>query len=110
MVSDEIQICIKIAACICAKDGVISQPEEDALFNSTVEKFPSITDSEFDDVMNEFINSSFQLEDYLSLVEDKEIRMFALHVAKMSASADGLDIRENLAYKKACAFCGVENE
>lgn len=110
MVSKEVEMCIKVAACICAKDGVISQSEEDALYKCVVEKHPLLKEEEFDSVMSEFINSTNQLEHYLSLVEDVDVRKFALYVAKTSASADGLDIAENLAYKKACAICGVTAE
>ena len=93
--------CIKIVACICARDGVISSAEENVIFSSIAEKFPDIDEDIFESVLNEFFESNEQIEDYLREVTDGELREFTLYLAELSASADGLDPRENIALKKA---------
>ena len=41
-----------------------------------------------------------QIEDYLALIENDELRQFTLELSEMSASADGLDPRENIALER----------
>ena len=100
--------CIKIAACICAKDGIISDAEEEAMYSLLVERFPSISRTEFDSALDEFFGSNDQIEDYLDRIDDHEMRAFTLQLAKVSAGADGLDIRENIALEKARVIWGID--
>ncbi|WP_394168221.1 hypothetical protein [Saccharospirillum alexandrii] len=108
--SSELNACIKIAACICAKDGVISQLEERAIFQIVLEKFPRTTAKSIDLAIDEFFESNTQLEHYMSLVNDIELRKFTLDMARRSASADGLDINENIALNKALLIWGLEQD
>ena len=101
MSSEIYKDCIKVAACICAKDWIISEAEERTMFELLVERFPGVDKTLFDLALNEFFDSEDQIEDYLGLIDDEEVREFTLRLAKISAGADGLDIRENIALKKA---------
>lgn len=105
---NEISAGIKIAACICAKDGLISQAEEEMMFHLISEKLPEYKIAKFNVVIDEFFDSTDQIEDYLKAISGPETRKFILHLAEVSASVDGLDIRENIALQKAYLIWGLE--
>ena len=98
---EKIRACIQIAACICGKDGVISELEEQAIVTLVSERFPDFTLDDIERALSDFFNSNQQIEDYLILVDDVEHRRFALYLAEKSASADGLNVKENIALEKA---------
>ncbi len=100
--------CAKIAACICAQDGVISKLEEEKMLSVLAKKFPDLDAAAFDRVLTEFFDSDDQIEDYLALVDDESLRAFTLKLAEESAGADGLDSRENIALQKAYDIWGLE--
>jgi hypothetical protein len=99
--------CIKVAACICAKDGVISEAEELRMYQLMEAKFPEFCDDSFERAFAEFFDSDYQIEDYLSQIDDDALRRFTLELAESSAGADGLDPRENIALEKAYLIWGV---
>ena len=107
MKNNNVVVSLKIAACICGKDGLISLAEEQKMFQLISEKFPEFSFDDFEAVINEFFDSNDQIEDYLSKVNDQEMRQFTLELSEASASVDGLDIRENIALKKAYQIWGV---
>lgn len=100
--------CIKVAACVCAKDGVLAAAEESRMFEIVSQQFPDYSPAKFNSVLHEFFDSDSQLEDYLDQIESRDLRQFTLDLASASASADGLDIRENIALKKAYDWWGYE--
>mgnify|MGYP000712817535 CR=1 FL=1 len=102
----DVSVSVKIAACICGRDGLISQAEEQKMFQLISNKFPTFSPDDFDTAINEFFDSNDQIEDYLSKVSDQEMRKFTLDLSKASASVDGLDIRENIALQKAYQIWG----
>lgn len=107
MALNEPNMCINVAACICAKDGIISEVEEQSMFDIISERFPDFKAGDFDAAMDAFFNSDDQIEDYLLLIDDEGLRQFTLALAADSAGADGLDIRENIALEKAYSFWGI---
>ena len=106
MKNSDVSVSVKIAACICGRDGLISQAEEQKMFQLISNKFPEFSLDYFDTAINEFFDSDDQIEDYLSKVNDQEMRQFILGLAEASASVDGLDIRENIALQKAYQIWG----
>lgn len=100
--------CVQIAACICAKDGVISEVEELKIFEIVSETFQDFSHAAFDSALTDLFESDSQLEDYLSLVDDPELRVFALRLSRVSAESDGLDFRENIAFMRACRIWEIE--
>jgi len=104
---NDVSACIRVAACICSKDGVISAIEEQTLYQRVIRKFPDFDAEHFDQVLTDFFNSDEQIEDYLSYINDPEIQQFTLTLAEVSASSDGLDIRENIALEKAYLIWGL---
>ena len=97
--------------CICAKDGLISSTEEKALlslFNEFVKNkgvpFKKVSNSSFEEVVNEFFSTTYQLEDYVKDIKNSEYLEEILEIAKNAASSDGFDILENIAYKKTLAL------
>ena len=105
---NEPYVCVNIAACICAKDGVISEVEENTMFRILHERFPDFTADHFELALTEYFNSNEQIEDYLALVGKDELQRFTLYLAEASASADGLEIRENIALEKVYVIWGIE--
>ena len=103
-VQDKISTCIKVAACICGKDGLISEVEEATIFKIVNETFPDFGDSRIEEALVEFFNSKMQIEDYLVHINDEIFREFTIFLSKRSASADGLNIDENIALQKAMIF------
>ncbi len=109
MSTNELSACILVAVCICAKDGVISEVEEQAMLRILREQYPDFSAELFESALTEFFDSNQQIEDYLALVDDKDLRRFTLSLSESSASADGLDIRENIALKKAYLIWGMKS-
>ena len=107
MSKNEIANCLKVAACICGKDGFISQTEEQKMFQIITDQFPEFLAVDFEDTIDAFFNSEEQFEDYLSKITDSDARIFTLALSKDSAREDGLDIRENIALQKAHQIWGV---
>lgn len=106
--NDEISKCLKIAACICGKDGIISQAELDMMFTLASKMYPDFNMDDFEEILDEFFDSDEQIEDFLDDIEDLELRKFTLNLSEVSASEDGLDIRENIALKKAYSIWGIK--
>lgn len=107
--SEKISACIKVAACICGKDGIISELEEQAIIALVLERFPDVPPDDIEQALSEFFDSNQQIEDYLELVDDKELRRFTLYLAEESASADGLNLKENIALQKAYLVWGIKH-
>lgn len=106
---DDISASVKVAACVCAIDGLISQAEEAIMFQIVLEKFPDYKIDDFNTAIDDFFESNEQIEDYLIGITNLEMRYFTLQLCEKSASADGLDFRENLAHQKACLIWGIDS-
>ena len=92
---------VKVAICICARDGILSETEESKVFELISERFPDYSQDAFNKAVSDFFCSECQIEDYLEAITDPEIQKFTLTMAKVSAASDGLDFRENIAIEKA---------
>lgn len=106
---DDIDIIVKVAACVCGKDGVISQLEEEAILTSLSSEYPSYSTKRFNKTLDEFFDEDLQLEDYLEQITDLSLRDFTINLCEFSASADGLDIKENIALHKVKLIFGVKS-
>ncbi|OFA29683.1 hypothetical protein BAE46_13965 [Glaciecola punicea] len=104
---DKLDTIVKIAACVCGKDGVISQVEEKMMYDIVTEFFPDYSPKHFDSVLDTFFDESSQIEAYLEQVIDIEAQTFCVKLCHKSASADGLDVKENIALNKVKAVFGV---
>ncbi len=105
---ESLKVSIKIAACICGKDGIISQIEEQKMFQMLTEKFPEFNKDIFETALTEFFDSKDQIEDYLTLLDDEDTRQFTLKLGEVSAAADSLVTAENIALEKAYLFWGIK--
>ena len=81
---------------ICGHDGLISQGEEECLFEIFREYY-SVNRNAFDLIVDKFFESNSTLEDLLSKISDQQL---VLAWAEKAAQADGLDIRENIALQR----------
>lgn len=108
MCDDQKIIGVQICACICGQDGVISQTEEDVIFEQ-FSKLMGLTTSQINSAFDNFFTSEQQIDDYLSLVLEEDLKIAILDIARISAAADGLDIRENIALQRAIIFWRLPN-
>ena len=76
------------------------------MFRLLVERFPECDQNMFESALTEFLDSNDQIEDYLAIIEGETLRQFTLELAEISASADGLEIRENIALEKVYMIWG----
>jgi len=105
---DILDVVVKVAACVCGKDGVISQTEEEAILATVITKYPHYSSNRFNQTLDEFFNETLQLEDYLNQILDLDLKTFTINLCEFSASADGLDIKENIALHKVKLILGKE--
>ena len=98
------------AACVCSKDGFLSQSEELMMLELLRDSFPNLTEEQFDDVLTGFFESELQIDDYLLAIEKPAERLLALKIAEKSASEDGLDLRENIALERAYIMWGMTRD
>lgn len=110
MQSNEVAACMKIAACVCGKDGVISEVELKKMFEMLSAEFPGFQEQTFDQLLDEFFNEDPKIEDLLTLINGEDLRRFTLSLSEASAAADGLDVRENIALTKVCKIWGIDRD
>jgi hypothetical protein len=99
---------VKVAICICAEDGLVSETEENAVYELISKRFPNYSQDSFSKAVKDFFSSDKQLEDYLKVITDPELQKFTLEIGKVSAASDGLDFRENIAVEKASVFWKIK--
>ena len=99
---------IKLAACICSQDGIISS-EEVEYMKKKINSFDSNFDVEkVDDLIEEFFNEAKDISDYCKLLSKDYDTKNILDFCFKSASADGLDPKENTAYLKAKEYLSMD--
>lgn len=102
---------IKLSACVCAQDGVISNRELDKCFELVSEHFQGVTQEMFDEAIDLFFDENLALEDYLENINLYDLDKYAvLKICYESAISDGFEIRENLAFVKSCNFFEILEE
>jgi len=99
MVNKSVAAAFYICASICGKDGVISSQEEALLTESFKLEF-NIDDNDINILFDQFFESEALIDSYLEEVIDPDLRKKVVAIAELSAAADGLDIRENLALQR----------
>lgn len=103
-----LDVAVKVAACVCGKDGIISELEEQEIFNLISKKYPIYNLQRFNQAIDEFFEENHQIEYYLNLLLNEELKFFTIELCKLSASIDGLDINENIAFQKVKIILGVQ--
>lgn len=104
MEQENISEIVKVAICVCAEDGIVSESEENLVYELVKKSFPEYSQKNFNDAVDDFFSSEMQLEDYLSAIKDPELQKLTLDISTQSAAIDGLDFRENIAVQKAMNF------
>jgi len=94
----------KLVACVAAQDGIISKVELDTAFKLINKRIENINKDSFDSCILEFFEEESTLEDYILAIPKKYNPEIILEICYQSATSDGLEIRENLAFDKACKF------
>ena len=95
---------------ISAQDGIISSEELNKtkeLLNTYASNLGinTISDDEFDLILEKFFESEAQFDEYFEKVNNKNIEL-VLHIARLVATSDGLEIRENIAFDRALKYAG----
>ena len=95
---------IKLTACICSQDGIISS-EEVEYMKKEIHKFdPNFDNEDVDDLIEEFFNENKDISIYCELIPKESDTKSILEFCFQSASADGLDPKENAAYLQATEY------
>ena len=103
IVSEELQNGVFVCLAICAADGFISKEEEEIL-EVEFEKNFNVSAIQFQNLIDLFFKSSNEIEVFLDAVHASHLRGQLLNIAKEAAAADGLDIRENIAWNKCNVY------
>jgi hypothetical protein len=103
----EIRSGLLVCLSICAADGFVSLEEEEALQRRFIDDL-NVTEIDFKDIVNVFFDDKAPIEIYLKGVQREELRRNFLEIAKEAAAADGLDITENIAWKKCKILWGFD--
>jgi hypothetical protein len=98
---------IKIALYVACNDGVLSEEEEEQLVKSSLKNFPSVEQKKIEFWIEEFFEEDLLLENYCDKISGLEDRLLALKIATETASADGLDLKENLALSRVINYWGI---
>ena len=105
---------INFVCLICAQDGVISSAELKRLFellnlHSDALDLQEVNQDEFDTLVMDFFNSQDSLEDLISKIPSENLNL-VLWIAKEAATADELDIRENIEFDRALKVSNLSPE
>lgn len=95
---------IKLVACVCAQDGIVSQIELETAFNLVNKTIGKSSRKDFDTYIEKFFEEDITLEGYLLAIPKNQNPDDVLKICYEAAISDGLEIRENLAFDKACKF------
>lgn len=106
MIDKTIKSAFNVCATICGQDGIISSKEELCLIAHFSELF-GLHDQDFEYLFDDFFDSNSTFDDFLEAITDKELRQKIITIAEASASADGLDIKENIALNRAKLVWGL---
>jgi len=95
---------IKLVACVCAQDGIVSQVELETALKLIDKEIEKTSKKVFYSQIEKFFDEDLSLEEYLLAVPKNLNPDTILNICYQSAISDGLEIRENLAFDKACKF------
>ena len=109
MKADQIEIALDICLAVCAQDGLVSDVEEEALSISFEREF-RLSKSKFVEFVDNFFNSDESIDDYISKLTEESLNNKIIEFSEMAASADGLDIRENIALQRIKSTLGGDHE
>ena len=74
-----LDVVVKVAACVCGKDGVISQVEEEVILATISSEYPSYSLIRFNQTLDDFFDDNLQLEDYLEQISDQNLNKFTIN-------------------------------
>jgi hypothetical protein len=84
MNSEDPIACVRLAACICGKDGVISETELNEMVKVLSMRFPEFSFDLFEKAIDDFFMSDAQIEEFLDVIENEELRIFTLKLSELS--------------------------
>ena len=91
-----------LSLAISAQDGVISEKELEKTY-SLLRKKSNINKNEFELLVDEFFSDNGTIEEYVDQALSSGFdSKFILNFCLKAAESDGLDIRENISFLKAC--------
>lgn len=101
---------IKVALYVSCNDGLLSEEEERQLIILGIKNFPGVQTQQVECWIEEFFEEDLQLESYCDLIKNHTNRLLALEIAIKTASADGLDFKENLALHRVMNYWEISWE
>ena len=104
MTINKVDNIVKLAACICAQDGIISQTELDFM-QKNVHVFDKVVDEkDFDNLIDAYFEEDKTVLDYCNKIDTSLDIDRILQFCLESASSDELDPEENKAYQQARSY------
>lgn len=97
---------VKIASCVCGKDGIISAAEEETMYEIVHAAYPNYSYDRFNQALDDFFADELQIESYAGQITSNELQSFTIKLCEASASADGLEVQENIALQKVILIFG----
>ena len=108
MVDKEVKAAFYVCASICGKDGIISELEELTIIQKFMSNF-GLNESDLEQLFEDFFNSKHHIDEYLKRVTTKSLRGLIYEIARVSATSDDLDVRENIALERARLVWGLDS-
>ena len=107
---NDISTLLFIVFSVLARDGLISEAEISKARSEFLNIFDvNISEKSINKHLDDFFKSSAVFEEYLEKITDEGMRKSVLKLAKISASADGLHVAENIAIDKALQFWEINS-
>ena len=104
MTMNKVDNIVKLAACICAQDGIISQTELDFMQENIGMFDAEINEKDFNSLIDAYFQEEKTVLDYCNKIDTSSDVDRILQFCLESASSDELDPEENKAYQQAYSY------
>ena len=104
MTMNKVDNIVKLAACICAQDGIISQTELDFMQENIGMFDAEINEKDFNTLIDVYFQEENTVLDYCNKIDTSSDVDRILQFCLESASSDELDPEENKAYQQAYSY------
>ena len=104
MTMNKVDNIVKLAACICEQDGIISQTELDFMQENIGMFDAEVNEKDFNTLIDAYFQEEKTVLDYCNKINTSSDVDRILQFCLESASSDELDPEENKAYQQAYSY------
>ncbi|MCX4191012.1 hypothetical protein [Methylophaga sp. OBS1] len=90
---------------VCMADGVLSEVEEQSIIEQIKDCFEIVDENALRNSIDNFFDSDHPLDGLIAPLVDTVYLKKSLKIAYFAADADGLDVRENIAFQRVLRSC-----